>query len=136
MRFLGKFSVSIFLLITFSTLAIAALPGVHVLFDAEKTAKTGKAIQFDKGSNYRTVQIVLGGVSSASAVATLQGSLDGSNWVTLTTFTVASSPAASATQVASITTPYPAMRGVISEIYSASGAAAASASSVTMMIAE
>lgn len=136
MRFLGKFSVSVFLFVTFSTLAIAALPGVHILFNSQKTAVTGKAIQFDKGSNYRTVQIVLGGASAASGVATLQGSLDGDNWVTLNTFNVASSPAASATQVASITTPYPALRGVISEIYSASGAAAASAAAITMMVAE
>lgn len=117
MRFFGKLLVSVALLVTLSTLAIAAYPDVKVLLNAVTANGSGKAHQFDKGSVYRVAQAVFGGGASAvSATVALDGSLDGANWTTIGSVNLASSPAAS--QVASITSSFPwtAMRGTVSAI--------------------
>lgn len=111
-----KILTAIILSMCFATLAVAALPDVHVLLNAATANGNYKTVTFDKGSVTKQAQAVLGGASAISATATLQGTNDGTNWSTITAFSLAASPVASAVTAATVTTPYRAMRGVVSAI--------------------
>lgn len=111
-----KFILSVILFVSCSALAIAALPDVHVLLNAATANGNGKMVTFDKGSVTKQAQAVLGGASSVSATVTVQGTNDGTNWSDIAAMNIASSPAASQVSSTTITSPYRAMRGVVSAI--------------------
>lgn len=111
-----KILTAIILSMCFATLAIAALPDVHVLLNAARANGNYKTVTFDKGSVTKQAQAVLGGASAVSATVTVQGTNDGTNWSTITALSLAASPAASAVSSTTLSTPYRAMRGVVSAI--------------------
>lgn len=136
MRLFKQILMSIVLFISITAFAIAAYPDVQILLNSAKTTGSYKAVQFDKKSPTRISQIVLTGESAVSAVVTLDASLNGTNWTTLGTFNIASSPVASQVSYLAITSPWSALRGTITGITSISGAAATSSAAVTLMVAE
>lgn len=107
---------SVVLFISCCTLALAALPDVHVLLNAVTANGNYKMVTFDKGSVTKQAQAVLGGASAVSATVTVQGTNDGTNWTDITSIDIAASPAASAVAGATLSAPYRAMRGVVSAI--------------------
>lgn len=112
-----KVILSVVLFISCCTLALAALPDVHVLLNAVTANGNYKMVTFDKGSVTKQAQAVFGGGASAvSATVTIQGTNDGTNWSDITSMNIASSPVASQVSSATITSPYRAMRGVVSSI--------------------
>lgn len=136
MKYAKNIISSVFIFFAITTLAVAAYPDVKVILNAAKSVGSGKAWQFDKGVSPRVAQVVMGGASSSEATVTLDGSLDGTNWNVLSTFNMASSPAASMVATANIDYPWSALRGTIVAISSVSGAVAANVSTITMMVAE
>jgi len=111
-----KFILSVIFFISCSTLALAALPDVHVLLNSVTANGNYKMVTFDKGYVTKQAQAVIGGVSSVSATVTIQGTNDGTNWSDISAMNIASSPAASQVSAATLTAPYRAMRGVVSAI--------------------
>ena len=136
MKILKNTFLTVIAILSFSALAIAAYPDVKVLLNGVKVTGSGKAWQFDKGIAPRVAQIVMGGASASAATVTLDGSLDGSNWIVLSTFNMASSPAASMVSSATVDYPWPAMRGTITAISSVASAVSADQSAITLMVAE
>lgn len=111
-----KILLSIILFASVSTVAIAALPDVHVLLNAVTANGNYKMVTFDKGSVTKQAQAVLGGASAVEATVTIQGTNDGTNWSDIAALSIASSPAASQVSSTTLTAPYRAMRGVVSAI--------------------
>jgi len=126
MKKLGQVLFFITALFSGSMLAIAALPDVTYLLTGTSTASTGGPHLFERGVPTKVVQVDLGGASAVSASVSIQASLDGSNWMPVTTFTMASAPAASVTQSAVITVPYRSLRAVLNSINSVASATTAS----------
>lgn len=111
-----KILIAAILFISCSAVALAALPDVHVLLNAVTADGNYRMVTFDKGSVTKQAQAVIGGASSVSATVTVQGTNDGTNWSDIATLLIASSPVASQVAATTLTSPYRAMRGVVSSI--------------------
>jgi len=136
MKFLKKTIFFIVIFFSASMLAYAAYPDVKVLLNGVKTTVTGNAFNFDKNIPNRILQTNLTGASAVSAVVRIDGSLDGTLWANIGTMSVASTPVASQVAYLAITSPWSAMRAVVSGITSTAGATSVNSAVVTTLSAE
>lgn len=95
--------------------AYAANPAVISLLTNATTTQTSTGVNFFPNNYYRTHQVTLSGTSAVSASGTIQGSNDGSQWLTITTFNLTSAvPSAAST----VNTTFAIERVVVSAISS------------------